>query len=431
MADGLDRGGAVVEAAFLGLALGDAGLAHLEVHDSEDACTDGPVEVDLLAQHGVRGEAALLVGGGAEGDIVQPARDGVIEGGAVAGSIDVGDICLHGVGDDDGAVFELFEPGVREHIRVRADADGEHDHIHVVGAQRRDDAPGDSALALYAADGLAEVELHAVLAEVILQGLLEELVVAAHDVGHGLEEQGLSAAQGDGLSHFHADEAAADYGDALGLVLEEGGLDGLGLGDSLEDVDALELPALNGRDDGAAAGCDEELIVALDELLAGLEVFDVHGFCIEVHGGDLVPEAEVHAAGAELLRRADLDELDVVVDAADIIGQAAGAVRDDIRLFKDDDLRVFFLSCDARGGTHARRVSADNDNCHLYSPNLYFNSGRAACTAPKKRSWGGCPRAPAPVSAARWTGGTQSSSQPMMVAPFSSSLSQTRWTGAS
>lgn len=84
MADGLDRSGAVVEAAFLGLALGYAGFAHLEVHDSEDAGTDGPVEVDLFPEHGVRGEAALLVGRSAEGDVVELARDGVIECGAVA-----------------------------------------------------------------------------------------------------------------------------------------------------------------------------------------------------------------------------------------------------------------------------------------------------------------------------------------------------------
>ncbi len=53
----------------------------------------------------------LLVGRSAEGDVVELARDGVIECGAVAGSVDVGDICLHGVGDYDGAVFELLSLG--------------------------------------------------------------------------------------------------------------------------------------------------------------------------------------------------------------------------------------------------------------------------------------------------------------------------------
>ncbi len=118
---------------------------------------------------------------------------------------------------------------------------------------------------------------------------------------------------------------------------------------------------LDGRDEGAGSGCEDELVVRHLVALAGVEICDGDGLGLAVDGGDLRAHAHLDAeATQEQLGLGDQELVAVLDLATKVVGQAAvgeGHVR---VALEDDDLGVLVHAAGAGGGRGATGHAADD-----------------------------------------------------------------------
>jgi hypothetical protein len=158
-------------------------------------------------------------------------------------------------------------------FRIGPDAGGDHDDVAVERRTVLEGEPGDLALAEHSAGELAEMDLHAHR----FHGRFQDragggIELHLHEMAGEVHDMDLAAVV-QAAGGFQAEQAAADHGSASAL---------LGLGDdgaAVIDGAKAEHPRLDGairavdarhrRDEGAAAGRDQQLVVALPNAVRG------------------------------------------------------------------------------------------------------------------------------------------------------------------
>jgi len=125
------------------------------------------------------------------------------------------------------------------------------------------------------------------------------------------------------------------------------------------------VDAGDGRADGAGAGGQDQLVVALHEGTPADTVQDLDPFALAVDALDLVLGSHVEVeADAQVLGGDDEQVLAVLDVTADVIRQAAVGKGHVAVLFKDDDFGALAQATGPGGGRHAGGDATDDDDFH-------------------------------------------------------------------
>jgi hypothetical protein len=183
-----------------------------------------------------------------------------------------------------------------------------------------------------------------------------------HLVGQ-LDDAHLQAAMAQVLDHFQADEAATDYHGSLGAVLLDPRANPAAVGNRAEDEHARPVDTGQRRYDGAGAGCEHELRVALASGPAIAQILHLDLSALAVDGRHLAPRARLDVeALREQLGGCDEQLLFVADHVADEVGKAAVRKGDEGSPVEDDDLAALAEPACPRGGRCPAGDAADDQN---------------------------------------------------------------------
>jgi hypothetical protein len=200
-----------------------------QVEEAHGLGADAALEDALTAHRVLAGDAALLVGGGAERQVGMRLGDPVPGLDTVAGREDVRQIGLHPPVDLERTVEAGLHSclGAETRLGARAD-DRQHQIRRLIQAAGAED-PEPIAVLFDALDAGVGHHVDAVAAELRGYPLPQVRIQGRHDARHRLDHRHLEPAARECLRHLHADVAAADDQCALGLVLldEAGELKGV------------------------------------------------------------------------------------------------------------------------------------------------------------------------------------------------------------
>ena len=371
MRAGVDDDGAVRDAERPRLRFVEAGAGGGEVERLEDGGADravvGLAGGGVAGEHVVGRDARLAVGRPRERDQRRLARDAMDDLDRVADGEDVGIGSGEMRVDLDPARWPEFEPRLARELCFRADADRHDDDVSVdalAARQEHDDMVGP---VLEMLDLVAEVELDRLVAEVRMDDRRHLLVEWREDVRRALDHGGEEAALVEILRDLEADVAAADHHGPPRVRLAERGHDSVEIGNGVQGenssgIDAGDLAWPHGR----CAWRQEQAIVGLVCLFAGVEVAQTHGFRHAVDRQRLGAGADVDAIARLEQGFLGDEKLRSLGDGAgDVIGQPAVGEADVGSALDEHDLRGFADAAQARGRGGAARDAADDDDLHV------------------------------------------------------------------
>ena len=324
-------------------------------------------------------DAALSVGHGAEGQIGEIAGYEVAQNDYVAAGIDVGIGGLHVGVHQNAAARMAGDAGVGSDLGVGSHADGEDDFVGFYGALVGHHFAHVSVLALEFLHGFAGENRDAELFKVMLGHLAEVVAeLGGQYMVYHFDDGNLDAPHvGESHGHFQAYEAGADDDGVIDLASGTLFLNGLGGFKAGNRGDVLQIGSGNGRNAGAAARGDDQLVVGHVALFAGLGVFDGNGFFLAVDGeGTRVADGvdalefleESFVSYHAGIRGAQTVHLGNV--AAHEVGDAAAAVGDVGALVDHGDVAVGHETLGTGGSLGAERNAAYDEDIESHGKNL-------------------------------------------------------------
>ena len=370
--DADDRDGVI--ACGLGLGLGQAGTAGVQTTGQLDHTGAEAAAVGRRgAGQGLGEGAGRQIGGAAHGGPLALAGDGVFDHGAVAGGVDVGQVGLHILVHNDGALEQL-DAAALEEGGGGTDADGQHDHVRREGAVVGDD--GDSLVsAANGPDGRAGQNPEACLAELLL-GVVGHFAVKGigHDLIRRVDDRDGEALFLEVLSSLETDEARADDDGVAAAILLNVGAKGDGVLRRPQAEHAGQLFPVDGRDEGGRAGGNDQLVIGFGKFCAAVEVTDSDGLGRRIDGRDLAAGAHLSAGQSLILGWGVDNQLVPTGDGtAHIVGQATASVGDVFALGKDQNLSAPVLALDFGGRFGSRSDTANDNHSHNYSSCMIRN----------------------------------------------------------
>ena len=169
------------------------------------------------------------------------------------------------------------EPRFARQLRLRPDADRQHDDVGLdaLAARQEDDDMVGPVLEML--DLVVEVELDRLVAQVRVDDRRHLLVERRENVRRAFDHGGEEAALVEVLGDLEADVAAADHHRAARPGLAERGHDAVEIGNVVQGEDALGVDAGDWRPHHFGAGREQQAIVGLVRLGAGFEIAQAHG----------------------------------------------------------------------------------------------------------------------------------------------------------
>ena len=308
-------------------------------------------------------------------------RKGIIGLYGITHGVDVGVGGLVVAVHADAARLAQLEARVHRELGLWRNADahddglGEDEQLALRRAHR-------DALVVDSGDGGREVQLHAVIVELLVEDLHHVVVERSEDLVGALDEGDLLARGLEVLSHLDADEAATHHGNALHLVRRL--LDGNDVAHVAHAEHVVAVDACNALGhDGARAGGEHELVVGFLIGLVGGEVVHRDRLAVAVDGGDLAAHAYVEVVLA-LERRGSHEDQAVAIlhDAAQVVRERAVGERHVLAALEDHDLGLGVEAPQARRGGHSSGYTADDNELHAITLPLASQPPRGRIQVP-------------------------------------------------
>lgn len=311
----------------------------------------GAFILHLVAHHHIVGHDARLSVGGS-GEEVEPglARKGMGKLDGVAHGVDIGDRGLQIVIDPDATHLAQTYAGSLGQSGLGPHADAEQHHVGLEADARLEVYGERAVVARKGVDSLLQIELHALLLQMLVDERRHRIVDGRHHlVGH-LDHRHLGSGVHEVFGHLESYEPSAHDDGTLHIVVGHIGLDAVGVGHIAQREDALAVDARQRRHHWRGTGRKQEFVVRLDILAA---VGGAHGHLAAggVDGDDLAQCAHIYIEpAAERLGRLHKQTVTVGDDTAYVIRQSTVGIRDIGSFLDEDNLCFLGQATYTRGG---------------------------------------------------------------------------------
>mmetsp|Transcript_31359 Transcript_31359/g.69800 ORF Transcript_31359/g.69800 Transcript_31359/m.69800 type:complete len:292 (-) Transcript_31359:387-1262(-) len=248
-----------------------------------------PEPAGLSSTNGVCHDAPLPVSGSRQGDQRVLPGHHVPDLHRITHRVDVGVRGAHAVIHLDTAPSTQLQACCLGQSGFGAHTNDQHDQVCLVLGPRGSGHQQAAAcrVLLKARHSVPQVQRHALLAQVVVQGLHHLGVKGGHHLGQHLHQTGLDAQVHQVLHHLQTNEAAPYHHGSLDIVLLDPGLDCTRVRDGLHAEDAGQVKAGQRGPDGRGPWGQHKLVIGVLLLFTTLEVLRCHCLGLAVNRNDL------------------------------------------------------------------------------------------------------------------------------------------------
>ena len=358
-----------IQPCFSGVGLIYAGSSGSHAKDLDDTAALGAGIMAVSATDVVRSDSSLFIGRASQRDQSILPGDEVLHLHRIAHGIDVGNRGFHSVIDHNTAFNAQFQPGILCKGGFGRNTNGQDYHIRMERLfvfQQHIHAAVPFLKPFY---GMTKCQLYTVLAHFIMDERSHIGIKGIHKLFWTLDNGDIHPQLSQVFCQLQSNEATTCQYSGFGMVCIDVILDAEGIFNSAQGKQLIKTytgkPGL-GR---LGSGRENQLVIALLELLTGFQIFHGNFFFFGMDSRDLMAHLHVYMEpGEEAFRGLEGQIRPIGNHITDIVWQTTVGIGDIPRALKNYDFCLLIQSANTGGSGSTACHTAYNDNFHIIVP---------------------------------------------------------------